>query len=98
MELAYKALSDKSRRKILKLLGKKTCSVMELVERLRIRQSTLSCHLKILRQAGLVGRTVNGKQRIYRIEKEKVVKLAGAIRQFAGDGNIEEIKVRGSRV
>ncbi len=49
-----KALSDPNRLKIIKLLQHKVMCVCELKEALDIAQPTVSKHLKILEEAGLV--------------------------------------------
>ncbi len=49
-----KALSDTNRVKIIKLLNQKTMCVCELQGALGIAQPTVSKHLKILEEAGLV--------------------------------------------
>ena len=50
-----KALSDPNRVKIIKLLQQKRMCVCELRGALKIAQPTVSKHLKILEDAGLVG-------------------------------------------
>ena len=49
-----KALSDPNRVKMIKLLQQKTMCVCELQEALKLAQPTVSKHLKILEEAGLV--------------------------------------------
>ena len=49
-----KALSDPNRVKIVKMLQHKTMCVCELQSALRVAQPTVSKHLKILEEAGLV--------------------------------------------
>ncbi|PLX48171.1 MAG: transcriptional regulator [Desulfobulbaceae bacterium] len=49
-----KALSDPSRVKIVKILGHKELCVCELTALLGLAQSTVSKHLKLLEDAGLV--------------------------------------------
>lgn len=49
-----KALSDANRVKIIKVLQQKSMCVCELQEILHLAQSTVSKHLKILEEAGLV--------------------------------------------
>jgi len=49
-----KALSDPNRVKIVKMLQHKLMCVCELQEALRIAQSSVSKHLKILEEAGIV--------------------------------------------
>ena len=49
-----KALSDSNRVKIIKMLQHKTMCVCEMREALQIAQPTVSKHLKILEDAGLI--------------------------------------------
>lgn len=55
-----KALSDPNRLKIVKVLGRKELCVCELTALLGLAQSTVSKHLKILEDAGLVSSTREG--------------------------------------
>jgi ArsR family transcriptional regulator, arsenate/arsenite/antimonite-responsive transcriptional repressor len=55
-----KALSDPNRVKIVKLLQRRVLCVCELKEALGLAQSTVSKHLKILEEAGLVNFTKDG--------------------------------------
>jgi ArsR family transcriptional regulator len=50
----FKALSDKSRLRILKMLQKKSLCVCEITEILQLAASTVSNHLSILRESGLI--------------------------------------------
>lgn len=50
----FKALSDKSRLRILKMLQKKSLCVCEITEILQLATSTVSNHLSILKEAGLI--------------------------------------------
>jgi ArsR family transcriptional regulator, arsenate/arsenite/antimonite-responsive transcriptional repressor len=54
MDLVFKALSDKNRRKIIEILRKKDMSVKELNNYFPITQASLSHHLDMLKRAGLV--------------------------------------------
>lgn len=55
-----KALSDPNRVKVIKMLQHKTMCVCEMREALRIAQPSVSKHLKILEDAGLVKSMKNG--------------------------------------
>ncbi len=55
-----KALSDQNRVKIIKLLQQKMMCVCELQGALKIAQPTVSKHLKILEEAGLVDYAKDG--------------------------------------
>jgi DNA-binding transcriptional ArsR family regulator len=54
MDLVFKALADKSRREILRLLKKQDMSVMEIQKHFSFTQASLSHHLDILKRANLV--------------------------------------------
>jgi len=53
-ESVFKAMADKSRQNMLCLLSREELSVSELVDLLRLPQSTVSRHLKILRDTQLI--------------------------------------------
>jgi ArsR family transcriptional regulator len=55
-----KALSDPARVKIIKMLQRKMMCVCELQEALQISQSSVSKHLKMLEDAGLVNHSKDG--------------------------------------
>lgn len=55
-----KALSDPNRVRLLKILQRRTLCVCEIRASLGIAQPTVSKHLKILEDAGLVGRQKEG--------------------------------------
>jgi ArsR family transcriptional regulator len=50
----FKALSDSTRREILNLLKKQDLSAGEIAEQFKISKPSISHHLNILKQAGLV--------------------------------------------
>lgn len=54
MDLAFKALSDKNRRKILEILKKKDMTVGEIAKNFKITGASLSHHLDILKRARLI--------------------------------------------
>ncbi len=66
-----KALSDPQRVKIVKMLGIKELCVCELQEALGIAQPTVSKHLKILEEAGLVEKHKDGLWVNYRLSDGK---------------------------
>jgi DNA-binding transcriptional ArsR family regulator len=67
MQAAFKALSDPTRREILKLLrdGPKTSG--ELAEKFPSAWATISRHLAVLRDAGLILSERNGQQIVYEL-------------------------------
>lgn len=75
----FKALSDPTRLAIVnQLAGAEECCVCNL-EPLGLSQPTISHHLKILREAGLVESTRRGTWAYYRIVPEAVQALAFAL-------------------
>jgi ArsR family transcriptional regulator, arsenate/arsenite/antimonite-responsive transcriptional repressor len=54
VEKVFKALADKNRLRILKMLQHKSMCVCEIREVLGLAQPTVSKHLRILKEAGLV--------------------------------------------
>ncbi|WP_058486777.1 autorepressor SdpR family transcription factor [Defluviitalea phaphyphila] len=65
MDGVFKALSDKNRRKILKMLREKDMSAGEIAKSFNISKPSLSHHLNILKQANLVQTERHGQNIIY---------------------------------
>lgn len=61
----FKALGNESRLKIVAILADGDCTVRELAELLDLKEPTVSEHLALLKEAGLVTMRPNGNQRIY---------------------------------
>ena len=71
----FKALSDTSRLKILKLLSKRKMCVCEVMVALDMTQPVASHHLGILENAGLVEYERSGKWIFYNISNQKIINL-----------------------
>ncbi|MFQ6007417.1 MAG: ArsR/SmtB family transcription factor [Candidatus Zixiibacteriota bacterium] len=65
-----KALSDESRVRVLMALKSKELCVCQIIELLHLAPSTVSKHMAILKQAGLVEADKNGKWVYYRLACE----------------------------
>lgn len=65
-----KVLADESRLKLLFALEKKDACVCELASFLKLTQPTVSSHLKLLRQAGWVDYTKDGKWVNYALTRD----------------------------
>jgi DNA-binding transcriptional ArsR family regulator len=70
MPTAFDILAEPNRRLILDLLRQQPRRVTDLVELLSIQQPSVSKHLKVLREAGLVDVTADAQRRIYRLRTE----------------------------
>jgi ArsR family transcriptional regulator len=69
IEKIFKALGDKSRLRILNMLTQKAMCVCEITEILKLSQSTVSGHLRVLKEAELVDDSKDGLWVEYRLCK-----------------------------
>jgi ArsR family transcriptional regulator len=77
--LFAKAIADETRQKIMNLVCCNSLPVNEIVEKLDVSQPTVSHHLAILREAGLVDAREEGKQTFYSLNQERVAVCCGQI-------------------
>jgi ArsR family transcriptional regulator, arsenate/arsenite/antimonite-responsive transcriptional repressor len=77
--LFAKALSDETRQKIMKICCCEWLSVNEIVEHLNVTQPTVSHHLAILREAGLVRVREEGKQTFYQLNQDRITSCCGML-------------------
>ena len=77
--LFAKALADETRQKIMNLVCCRWLSVTQVVEQLEVSQPTVSHHLAILREAGLVNVREEGKQTFYSLNQERVAFCCGQL-------------------
>lgn len=66
----FKALSDPKRLRIIKMLEKKPLCVCEITSILKLATSTVSKHLYLLREAGLIVDAKEGKWVNYKLNPE----------------------------
>jgi DNA-binding transcriptional ArsR family regulator len=72
---AYAALAEPHRRQILDMLREGERSVNELVAGLMLSQPSVSKHLRVLREAGLVRVRPAGKQRWYALRARPLAEV-----------------------
>ena len=80
-----KGLADPTRILIVCLLSLDAYSVNELVEEVQLPQPTISRHLKILREKGLVVCQREGKQVFYNVADERIVDALRLLRSVIAD-------------
>jgi DNA-binding transcriptional ArsR family regulator len=68
----FEALGDPHRREILHLLSQDDLSVGEIADRLPISRPAVSRHLRLLKDAGMVGERAVGTRRIHHLEPDGV--------------------------
>ncbi len=65
MNILFKALNDTTRRDILELLKKRDLTAGEIADRFEISKPSISHHLDLLKQAGLVDSIKSGQYIYY---------------------------------
>jgi len=68
----FNAVAEPKRRQILEALGTRELSVNDLVALLDWNQPSVSKHLGVLKQVGLVSERRVGRQRLYRVNGERL--------------------------
>src|SRR5689334_689196 len=70
----FKALDHPTRRQILMVIHFRgdAMTAGEIVERFSCRWPTISRHIKILQQAGLLGVEKKGRERLYQLQKDNL--------------------------
>jgi DNA-binding transcriptional ArsR family regulator len=81
---AFKELSDRTRRDILRMLSVKPHSVSELVDRFSLSQPAISRHLAVLRQAGLVFAERRGQNVLYSLDTTVFQDVIRVLLELAG--------------
>lgn len=66
----FSVIADPTRRRIVRILAEQTHTVGAVVEKLGMRQPTISKHLKVLRDADVVSVTVEGQRRLYSLNPD----------------------------
>jgi DNA-binding transcriptional ArsR family regulator len=75
VESVFEIIAEPNRRAILSLLVSSQQSVGEIERQLRMPQTTVSKHLRVLRDAGFVESTVDAQRRLYRLRPEPLKEL-----------------------
>ena len=68
----FNAVAEPKRRQVLAALGMRELSVNDLVALLGWNQPSVSKHLGVLKQVGLVSERRVGRQRLYRVNGERL--------------------------
>jgi len=68
----FNAVAEPKRRQVLEDIGAKELEVNEIVKLLGWSQPMVSKHLKVLKQVGLVRERRVGRQRLYRVDAERL--------------------------
>ena len=71
------AIADPVRRQILTMLRVEPLSAGQIADRFEISRPAISRHLRVLREAGLVRDTVDGRRRVYTLDIAPLDELSG---------------------
>ena len=82
MESSFAVIAEPNRRVILSLLASSERSVGEIERRLRMPQTSVSKHLRVLREAGFVESRVEAQRRVYRIRPEPLMEVDAWLAPF----------------
>jgi len=80
----FKALSDKTRRQILKLLREKDLTAGEIAEQFDMTKPSISHHLNLLKQADLISDRRQGQNIYYSLNTSVFEEIMGWFLEFTG--------------
>ncbi len=82
----FKAIADRTRRRILDLLREGDLSAGEIADRFDVTKPAISHHLSVLKEAGLAVERREGQRIIYSLEEGSIVEAwDGFLAKFCGD-------------
>jgi DNA-binding transcriptional ArsR family regulator len=87
MNEAYKAIADRNRRRILRMLRERDMAAGEIADQFDISWPSISHHLKVLRQAKLVLVERQGQELFYSLNTTVLHDLATEVLSFVGEGS-----------
>ena len=82
----FHALSDPTRREILRLLRRREMTAGEIAERFPLAKSTLSGHFNVLKQASLVVAERRGTSIVYSLNLSAFEETVAAVMEVLGTG------------
>lgn len=81
---AFRGLAHPLRRKVLRMLHEQECTVTELLSAFGCSMPTLSRHLAILRETGLVTHRLAGAYRYYQLRRGAMRQIQTWLKPFEG--------------
>ena len=82
MDSCFGIIAEPNRRAILSLLASSERSVSEIEHQLRLPQPSVSKHLRVLREVGLVEARVDAQRRVYRMSPEPLMEVDAWLAPF----------------
>ena len=93
MNNLFKALNDQTRREILELLKVRDLTAGEIADHFDISKPSISHHLDLLKQAGLIEAVKSGQFITYSLNTTVVDEILKWVLQFKTDNDLKKIKV-----
>jgi ArsR family transcriptional regulator, arsenate/arsenite/antimonite-responsive transcriptional repressor len=94
MNEVFQALSDPTRREILRLLQSSDMTAGEIAERFPLAKSTLSGHFNVLKHAGLIVAEKTGTTVVYSLNVSAVEQALGAVMNLLSVGKKTAAKAK----
>jgi DNA-binding transcriptional ArsR family regulator len=82
VESTFQIIAEPNRRAILSLLVTSQQTVGNIERQLRMPQTTVSKHLRVLREAGIVESTVDAQRRVYRLRPDPLQEIEAWLEPF----------------
>jgi len=82
MESVFEIIAEPNRRAILAMLARSPLSVGQIESTLKLPQTTVSKHLRVLREAGFVEAAVDAQRRIYQLRPEPLKEVEDWLTPF----------------
>jgi DNA-binding transcriptional ArsR family regulator len=82
MVSSFAIIAEPNRRTILSLLASSERSVGEIEHKLKMPQTTVSKHLRVLKDAGFVEARVEAQRRVYRLKPEPLMEVDAWLAPF----------------
>jgi DNA-binding transcriptional ArsR family regulator len=79
---SFAIIAEPNRRSILSLLTSSERSVGEIERRLRMPQTSVSKHLRVLREAGFVEARIEAQRRVYRLRPDPLKEVDAWLAPF----------------
>ncbi|HKX74823.1 MAG TPA: metalloregulator ArsR/SmtB family transcription factor [Acidimicrobiia bacterium] len=95
MSDVFAALSDPTRREILRRLGQSPATATELSAVFPISRQAISKHLAALDQAGLVERTSSGREVRFSLRSERLDDVMGWVAEVGGEWDQRLARLKG---
>jgi DNA-binding transcriptional ArsR family regulator len=86
MNEAFQALSDPTRREILRMLRQKEMTAGEIADHFQLARSTLSGHFNVLKHAGLIVAEKTGTTIVYSLNLSIVEETVAAVMEIFAVG------------